>query len=623
MIQPSLSGVNISLRRALQRAFALAVVVVCVVLFWQRLAEMDLALVRQAISDVSMAQWALAGLATWVSFQAIGRYDGVWHRILGTGVPDQQACRAGRNAVALAQLVGFGAVTASFVRWRLIQSLSLWQATRLSLAVTITFVVNWAILALVALWWLGKTSGLPLSIYAIIGLVGVSLFAAEYARRRWAAHMTLGDGLTLLWWTAVDMAFAAFALFILIPDSVGVVLPVVIAAYTIALGVGLVSNAPGGVGAFDLTLLGLLPATGQEPLVAAIAAFRIVYYAIPALIAAINLARAGEPVAHCMTRAAQFGLARQTGTMRKIGGFTQLINSLPFVLMVKSATDQGLRSGNFRSGNLRSGKTIAQIKRYARKRGQIAALYNCSAFTAAVARRSGWHVRRTAMEAIINPMTWSSQGSQRQTLRRKLRQASQNGITIARATGPLPRADMVRIADQWARSHGGEMGLTMGRYCPSYVVDQQIFLIRKDHHLIGFVTFLTGQDGWVLDLVRYLNALPDGAMHAAISTAIAQAKSEGITRLSLASVPDPRFTPEIWHRRKAGLIQFKRNFGPVWVPRYHATPTRAGFWISGVVIAIAVFRPLANMPYQLRKFMQKALNTAQNSRFAIAVKGQS
>ncbi len=57
-------------------------------------------------------------------------------------------------------------------------------------------------------------------------------------------------------------------------------------AVVIAIGAGLLSGAPGGIGAFELVLLALLPGAGEAALIAGILAWRLVYFVAPALIAA-------------------------------------------------------------------------------------------------------------------------------------------------------------------------------------------------------------------------------------------------------------------------------------------------------------------------------------------------
>ena len=598
MIDPFFARPRLTFRaggmQVLRHIIPVCVVLVCAVLLWDRIATMDLDRVATTIRDVTAAQWALAALASWGSFQAIGRYDATWHRILATGVPARQARRSGMLAIAIAQTLGFGAASGSLVRWRALPQLSLWQATRISFAVTLTFTAFWALYALIAVWWLGF--GQILQFPALVLLLAAIVVLGDMARRRWAPGLARPDALTLLGWTAVDMGLAALALYLLLPAGTGLPFVTLAAAYVMALGAGLISNAPGGAGAFELTMLGVVTLTAPEPLLGAILAFRIVYYLVPAGIALIVLARPIAARFPDRRHPAAWQLARQSGTLRRVGKHDLFIGSLPCVAATLGPIPRVARCAT----------TFATLRRQSLLRMQIPALYNCDRRSACVARGAGWHVRRTAMEAIITPAAWHTEGRARQTLRRKLRQAAAAGVSVRAASGPLPIEDMTRIARAWALSHGGEMGFSMGRFCPEYVAKQRIFLIHNDQQISGFITFHTAMDGWTLDLIRHDDTLPEGAIHVAIVTAIAQARAEDVPQLSLAAVPDPRHTPAFWSDRRAGLIQFKRSFAPDWQPRYHAAPTETGFWISGMIIGFAIHRPLANLPWKMVRNLRKS-----------------
>ncbi|NJM84678.1 MAG: hypothetical protein HC844_21595 [Tabrizicola sp.] len=60
-----------------------------------RLRDLDIAAVMAAATAVSPLAFAASAIAVWVSFWAVGRYDGALHRHLGTGVPARTARRAG------------------------------------------------------------------------------------------------------------------------------------------------------------------------------------------------------------------------------------------------------------------------------------------------------------------------------------------------------------------------------------------------------------------------------------------------------------------------------------------------------------------------------------------------
>ncbi len=613
MFQPFAASHRITLKGIFQLLMPVVAFTVFGGLLWRELATMDLQAITAAIGQVSAVSWIGAAIATWISFQAIGRYDAIWHDILQTGVARSTARHAGIRAIAIAQTVGFGAVTASLVRWRGLPTLNLWQATRLSLAVTLAFTACWVPFALAALWWIGPTASFDISPLLLIAVVGLGVPLGFLARQRFVPQLSAGHLGRLMFWTGTDIVFAAIALFLLLPAGTALPFDMICAAYVVALGLGLLSNSPGGTGAFDLTLLALIPLAAPEPLVAAIIAFRLIYYVLPALLALATMIRLAPQTSPPDHAPSLWNLVPQSGELRTIGGRPWFLGDVPFVSAAIGAQPRP-------SLNSTDIKTFEQA---ALRRARLPAFYNCDPRTAHAARQTGWHVRRTAMEAIIRPATWSTAGSKRQTLRRKLRQAIKAGVTVNTTVDKLPMDEMRVIAMDWARHHGGEFGFSMGRFDRQLVGRQRVFIIRHHAVIIGFITFNTNPDEWSLDLIRHRRNLPDGTMQAAIVAAIDHARSEGIKHVSLACVPDPRHTPAFWANTRAGLIQFKRSFAPIWVPRYHATPNKAAFWITGIIIGLAIHRPLPNLPYKVAQWSNRVAQLRLKQRFWFAVRGQT
>ena len=93
------------------------------------------------------------------------------------------------------------------------------------------------------------------------------------------------------------------------------------AAYLLALGAGLISGAPGGVGPFELALLSVLPQEASTEVLAAALAFRMIYYALPAMLAGLILIRplpepdqksaTPPPLNTLSKRPAELGILRQ------------------------------------------------------------------------------------------------------------------------------------------------------------------------------------------------------------------------------------------------------------------------------------------------------------------------
>lgn len=575
------------------RALPLAALILFTWLLVRHLRALDLAQVQSAVVAVTPLQWLGAGLATAVSFAAVGQYDAVLHTVMRTGVSPRDGRRAGVRAIALAQTLGFGSLTGALVRWRCLPQMDLWAATRLSVLVSLSFLAAWAVVTTVVVNLTGHGLDLhpavPLGALAATAGVGALLALGNTAvARNWRLRRRV-DGLTgaaslrLLGWTVVDTAFAALALGILLPPDLLPDPATLFAAYLLALGAGLLSNAPGGVGAFELTLLALLPGIGAEPLLAAILAFRVVYYVVPALIGLATLVRPVERFADPLlseatgpvaAAPAEWGLRRQGASclVDRGGRFGWLARTLPGHLI-------GI-------GPPMRHALPCDLAAVARSQGRRPALYKCDQRSAAWARRAGWHVLAISQEAVIHLDSWTLDLPARRGLRRKLRNAAKAGLRIVTDPGVLPITAMTRIATVWAHDQGGERGFSMGRFDPVTLGDQAVVLGYVGDRLVGYVTFHRGAQDSSLDLLRHDKDMPDGTMHALVTAAIDAARGHSCLTLSLAAVPLGRAG-----QPPQGLAQFKGAFAPRWQPRYHAAPGTWGLVSSLIWVTLAIHRP--------------------------------
>jgi len=138
-------------------------------------------------------------------------------------------------------------------------------------------------------------------------------------------------------WAMLDVTAAGTALWLLLPNDTGISWSLLLAVYFLALGAVIVSFAPGGLGPFELTLFTLLPSQNPGELMTAIIAFRLVYFAVPALVSAVFLAcpRLLKPASACTDVALQFPATAlpdtrcksETGVIRQNGG--QLLSCGP------------------------------------------------------------------------------------------------------------------------------------------------------------------------------------------------------------------------------------------------------------------------------------------------------
>ena len=547
------------------------------VLFVRHIMQIDSAAIWAAFGSLLWWQWAAALGFTALSFRAIGVYDVLIHRVLQTRQHPSLARSAGIKAIAVSQTLGFGAITSALVRWRCLPDLSASAIGRLSAAVSLSFLVALAVVAALIVPFSGllpHSGGLILS--GLVALVGLMVLARLSFRLGWiptpVRAMTL---CTLLLATFADTGFAAAALWVLWPEPISFQL--LFAAYLVALGAGLLSNAPGGVGAFDLSLLALLPITDSASTMAALLAFRALYYALPAALALLCLIRPTQPVPSRPLTHPEATLARQSAHI-----FPH--KKAPLLTLPCWINGAVL-------GDLPNGMSLCDL----RTSGAPRALYKCSAQQATRARKSGWVAIRCAEDGLINLATWSTQGAKKRQLRRALSGFKTSGLQVFEVRNT---ASLNRIAHKWAQASGGERGHSMGRFCPDYLSHQRVFAAYAGTTPVAFVSFHTGPT-WTLDLMRHAAlpsgaALPNGTMHALVYQGILAAKQDGATQLSLASVPSPpHMLPGASRAINAatGLRRFKQAFGPAWHARYLCARTTGDLVLTMATLAHAIHNP--------------------------------
>ena len=581
------------IRLAGRVGLSLAAAALCLWLLADRLHNLDLRATATAFAHLAPGQWLAALLATTVSFWALGRYDDVMHRHLGTGRHGPASVRAGAAAIAVSQSLGFGLVTGALMRWRLLPGISLWQASRLTAAVSAGFFLAWGVITLLALALLPgpfqTAAQRALPILALLALAFLGLALLPRFGRLPLPNLILS--LRLLGFAALDLGAAALALWSLFPPEAAPTLSALLPAFLLALGAGLLSGAPGGLGAFEVTLLALLPGQPEAALVAAILAFRAVYYALPALIGTLALLRPGPPpraqplpppdhLARQARRAETLLLRQGEHRLARAGQAIWLIGRSRHLLVALFDPVTGPPD-------------LQALRRLARAEGRLPVLYKTSARCAAQARRQGFRPIRIAREAVLTPHRFTLQGSARAGLRRKLRQAAAAGVTVTAADPQaLPLAEMAALNAAWAARRGGERGFSMGRFAPAYLAGQQVFLAWHEGRLIGFVSFHPGAQEWGLDLMRQHDTAPDGTMQALILAALEAAARTGLPRLSLAAVPDLPAPLARWcGADAAGLTRFKLGFAPRLDPLYLAAPSLCQAALAGIGLAQAIRHP--------------------------------
>ncbi|GAA6207428.1 hypothetical protein NBRC116601_07210 [Cognatishimia sp. WU-CL00825] len=598
-------------RTVLRHAIPIAIGVVCCWALYNQLDHINFSQLWQAVLSVEPWQWIAAIFATALSFWAVARYDVVAHRHFQTGLPQRRATVTGATAISVGQTVGAGAIVGAFIRWRMQPGLGLVSAAKITAFVTLTFLAAWSVITATAVLVLptgGVHVSVPCSVLAVaFGLLGLAFFNPVLRRAGREIELpTLTAMGALLALCLLDTFAATLAFWVLLPTGIELTIAQIFPVYLIALGAALLSGTPGGVGPFELTVLALLPLAPEAELMAAILAFRMVYYALPAILGGIALLKpmTKSNDADWLSQAlgdldnslksssarAELGVVRQNGgaILHCTGGVCGVVRTGQTLTTIFDPI-QG-----------HSADLAQPLRDIARDQNRIVCKYKITARHALRARKAGWTVLHVADEAMVRPMTHKLDGSKYRQLRRKLRTAEKAGVTISIAQDALPFDDMAQVSAAWEATHGGARGLSMGQFEESYVAHQKVLLAYVNNMLVGFVTFHVTAHEWCLDLMRVLPDAPDGTMHRLVQSAIEAAATETVPCLSLAAAPagpKEHARLEAWARKVffakaggAGLRQFKACFNPQWQPLYMAAPSPAQITLAALDLIRSVRR---------------------------------
>ncbi|MCO4053259.1 MAG: UPF0104 family protein [Bosea sp.] len=266
------------------------------------LQEIDSAELVAALAATSRDQLWLGLCFTVLSYALLTGYDALALRRLGLSIPYRTTVLASYTSFSVSFTLGFPLVTATTIRYWIYsqRGVRTSEVAKLTVIVGLTFWLGMAVVlggalihsadAVAALVRVrpGLVMGAGAAILAMVAgyLVWVAGGRRGIALRGWRlelpgarvslAQIALGAG---------DVCAAAAVLYVLLPPGHGLAFEAFLAIYVLACVVGVVSHLPGGVGAFEATMLIGLAHLPREPLLGALLLFRLIYYIAPFILA--------------------------------------------------------------------------------------------------------------------------------------------------------------------------------------------------------------------------------------------------------------------------------------------------------------------------------------------------
>lgn len=261
------------------------------------------------LHDMSLDAWAGALLATVLSYAALVGRDAVGLRYLGAKVPHSVLWVGATVASALGNATGFGALTGGAVRCRVYGAAGITpvQVGRLTLFTSVTLALALALMT--AIGMVAAADALSGMLHVSPGLLRVAgvavilLFVTMtllcgasprplQSRWRWLALTipTRRDLVAELVLAALDVSAAALALWSVLPHA-QVGFGVFLAVFSAAMLLGMIGHTPGGVGVFEAAMvLALGRNTNAPELLAALLAYRAIYFGLPLVVSTAVLA---------------------------------------------------------------------------------------------------------------------------------------------------------------------------------------------------------------------------------------------------------------------------------------------------------------------------------------------
>ena len=263
--------------------------------------------VLEALSALRQKKLLLALGLTFLNYLALSGYEILGFRYINRPFQYRKVAFVAFIAYALSNNIGLSAIFGASSRYHLYSALDLSVSEIANLVIfsTLTFFIGLFIVAGVIFVMepmaIPKILHLPIASAHPLGVLFISLIIlyllwATFVRKtikiwRWEFPApSAGLSILQIMISSLDWILAGSVLYVLLPHAHEISFVTFLGAFLLAQLIGLVSQAPGGLGVFEAVLLILLSPKFPTPqLAAALLLYRAVYYLLPLVIATILL----------------------------------------------------------------------------------------------------------------------------------------------------------------------------------------------------------------------------------------------------------------------------------------------------------------------------------------------
>jgi uncharacterized membrane protein YbhN (UPF0104 family) len=292
--------------------FSICILVLSIFVLGRTIAGLHWGELRAAMAATSLEQIVGAALLTAMSYLALTGYDALALRQLRIRVPYRTTSLASFTSYAISFTLGFPLVTAGTVRYWIYSraGVSAGKVASLTVIAGLTFWLGMALVIGIALTiqpdaiaevnrlkgWLNLLIGLGVLFAIMFYLAWVSRGHRRVSLQGLRLELPgLTVTLSQLTLGVIDLGCAAGALYVILPAGHGLDFISFCATYVLACVLGIASHMPGGIGAFEATMLNAVPAPSPEALFASLLLFRMIYYVAP-FVLALALLGANESI---------------------------------------------------------------------------------------------------------------------------------------------------------------------------------------------------------------------------------------------------------------------------------------------------------------------------------------